>query len=60
MLASPYVAELVIVDDGCTDDTRKIAECIDDDRVRVFAQPMNLGQGRGAAARLRRGRASRT
>jgi glycosyltransferase involved in cell wall biosynthesis len=51
VLASPFVAELVIVDDGSTDGTRKIAESIDDERVRVFAQPMNMGKG----AALRRG-----
>jgi Glycosyl transferase family 2/Methyltransferase domain len=51
VLASPYVAELVIVDDGSTDGTRDIVRGLEDPRVRVFEQPVNLGKG----AALRRG-----
>jgi 2-polyprenyl-3-methyl-5-hydroxy-6-metoxy-1,4-benzoquinol methylase len=51
VLASPYVAELLIVDDGSTDGTRDILRGFDDRRVRVFEQPVNLGKG----AALRRG-----
>jgi 2-polyprenyl-3-methyl-5-hydroxy-6-metoxy-1,4-benzoquinol methylase len=51
VLASPYVAELVIVDDGSTDGTRDILHGFDDPRVRVIEQPINLGKG----AALRRG-----
>jgi glycosyltransferase involved in cell wall biosynthesis len=51
VLESPYVAELVIVDDGSTDGTRDILAAVDDPRVRVLLQPVN--QGKGAA--LRRG-----
>jgi SAM-dependent methyltransferase len=49
VLASPYTAELVIVDDGSTDRTLELARAIDDERVRVLAQPRN--QGKGAALR---------
>lgn len=45
ILDSPLVRELVIVDDGCTDDTLQTALGFDDPRVRVFAQPINFGKG---------------
>jgi glycosyltransferase involved in cell wall biosynthesis len=51
VLASAFVAELVIVDDGSTDGTREILRDFSDSRVRVIEQPAN--QGKGAA--LRRG-----
>jgi len=52
VLASPWTAELVIVDDGSTDGTLELARGLaDDPRVRVFDQGRN--QGKGAA--LRRG-----
>ena len=53
VLASPYTAEVVIVDDGSTDGSRDIAAKLAeaDPRVRVYEQPHN--QGKGAA--LRRG-----
>ena len=52
VLASPYTAEVIIVDDGSTDGTREILQKLArDSRVQVFEQPFN--QGKGAA--LRRG-----
>jgi glycosyltransferase involved in cell wall biosynthesis len=50
-LASPYTAEVVVVDDASTDGTLSIVQAIGDPRLRVLAQPVN--QGKGAA--LRRG-----
>ncbi len=49
VLASPYTEELIIVDDGSTDETLAIAKGIGDQRVRVLAQGVN--QGKGAAVR---------
>ena len=51
VLQSPFTAELIIVDDGSTDDTLRLARSISDCRVRVIAQRRN--QGKGSA--LRRG-----
>jgi len=49
VLDSPWVGELVIVDDGSTDGTRDRLAELDDPRVRVILQPHN--QGKGAALR---------
>lgn len=49
VLASPWVAEVIIVDDGSTDGTREILAGIDDPMVRVIFHDHN--QGKGAALR---------
>jgi glycosyltransferase involved in cell wall biosynthesis len=55
VLASPWTAEVIVVDDGSTDGTRDVLEKFEEhpdyDRVRVFLQPTNRGKG----AALRRG-----
>jgi glycosyltransferase involved in cell wall biosynthesis len=51
VLESPWVAEVIVVDDGSTDETLSIAKSIQDPRVMLFEQPYNMGKG----AALRRG-----
>jgi glycosyltransferase involved in cell wall biosynthesis len=52
VLESPYTAELIIVDDGSTDNSLEVARALEaDERVRAVSQGTN--QGKGAA--LRRG-----
>ena len=51
VLRSPWVAEVVVVDDGSTDGTVDVIRSVEDPRLKLFQQPYN--QGKGAA--LRRG-----
>ena len=45
VLASPWVAEVIVVDDGSTDGTRELLAGVDDDRVRVVLHDRNRGKG---------------
>lgn len=51
VLQSPYVAEVLVVDDASTDNTLALARSVTDARVQVFTQARNMGKG----AALRRG-----
>ncbi len=56
VLESPWVAEVVVVDDGSTDGTLDEVRSVGDPRLKVFEQVRNMGKG----AALRRGFAEAT
>ena len=61
VLASPWVAEAVVVDDGSTDGTgRGARRSSTDPRLRVLVHERNAGKGARAAHRVRRGRVPST
>ncbi len=56
VLASPWVAEVIVVDDGSTDGTAELLRTVDDPLVTVVSHPVN--RGKGAALRSGFARAS--
>ena len=56
VLASPWVAEVVLVDDGSTDGTHQLLATLDDPRLRILLHERNAGKG----AALRTGFAAAT
>lgn len=45
VLASPWVTEVVVVDDGSSDRSAELLATVADTRVRVISQPRNMGKG---------------
>ena len=51
-LSQPEVSEVVVVDDGSTDDTLKVIKSIVDVRVKVYQHKEGINKGRGASRNL--------
>jgi glycosyltransferase involved in cell wall biosynthesis len=49
VLASPFVGQLIIVDDGSTDGTRDLLRQLNDPRVEVYFNETNMGKGSSLA-----------
>ena len=45
VLVSPWVAQVVVVDDGSKDRSRELRATVTDSRVKVVLQPQNMGKG---------------
>jgi glycosyltransferase involved in cell wall biosynthesis len=45
VVASPWVSQVVVVDDGSTDSTRELLASISDERITVVLHPHNRGKG---------------
>jgi glycosyltransferase involved in cell wall biosynthesis len=44
-MLSPFIHELIIVDDGSTDDTRNLLQLFTDPRIHIITQATNKGKG---------------
>ena len=49
VLASPFVGQLIIVDDGSTDGTRDLLRQLTDPRLEVYFNETNMGKGSSLA-----------